>query len=84
MAVDGHGITDGDNNFLNLLGQLACRCKNQCLACLEVGIKFLEDRGRWKVQKESEGERVVASIPSSKVMKKKKSSVILRMDIDRV
>ena len=44
MAVDGHEITNGDNDFLNLLGQLACRCKNQCLACLEIGVNFLEDR----------------------------------------
>ena len=44
MAVDGHEIANGDDDFLNLLGQLARRCKNQCLACLEIGVKFLEDR----------------------------------------
>ena len=44
MTVDGHEITNGDNDLLNLLGQLACRCKNQCLACLEIGVKFLKDR----------------------------------------
>ena len=44
MAVDGHEITNSDNNFLNLLGQLACWRKNQCLACLEIWVNFLEDR----------------------------------------
>ena len=44
MAVNGHEIANGDNNFLDLLGQLASRCKDQCLTCLEIGIKFLEDR----------------------------------------
>ena len=44
MAVDRHEITNSDNNFLNLLGQLAGRCKNQCLACLEIRVNFLEDR----------------------------------------
>ncbi len=44
MAVDGHEITNGDNDFLDLLGQLARRCKDQCLACLEIWIKLLEDR----------------------------------------
>ena len=44
MAVNGHKITNGDNDFLDLLGQLAGGCKDQCLACLEIGIKFLEYR----------------------------------------
>ena len=51
MAVDGYEITNGDNTFLNFLGQLACRCKNQCLACLEIRVDLREDIGRWEVQK---------------------------------
>ena len=81
MAVDAHEITDGDNTFLNLLGQLACRCKNQCLTCLEVGVGLLEDLGRWKVQEESEGGCVDSKL---EVDEENEELVILRMNGDRV
>ena len=81
MAVDGHEITNGDNTFLNSLGRLSCRCKNQCLACLEVGVYLLEDLGRWKVQKVSKGGCVHSKLEADEEMT---SSVILKMDVDRV
>ena len=79
MAVDGHEITNGDNTFLNFLGQLACRCKNQCLACLKIGVNFLEDLERWKVQEESEGSCAHSKLEGDDKMK---ISVILKTNID--
>ena len=66
MAVDEYEIINGDKTFLSLLGQLACWCKNQCLACLEVGVDFLEDLGRWKVQEEFEGGCVHSKLEGDK------------------
>jgi hypothetical protein len=43
MALNIYEITDGDNNFLDLLGQLTGRCKNKSLAGLDVRVEFLED-----------------------------------------
>jgi len=44
VALDANEVTEGDNNLLNLLSQLASRGKNQCLAGLDVGINLLKNR----------------------------------------
>ena len=43
VALDVHEITDGDNDLLDLLGQLAGGGEDQGLALLDVGVKLLED-----------------------------------------
>jgi len=44
MAFNVHEITNGDDNLLDLLGQLTSRGEDEGLAGLDVGIKLLEDR----------------------------------------
>lgn len=43
MAFDIHEIADSDNNFLNLLRQLAGGSKDQCLTGFDIGVKLLQD-----------------------------------------
>ena len=43
MALNVHEITNGNNDLLNLLGQFTGRGKDQSLALLDVGVKFLEN-----------------------------------------
>jgi hypothetical protein len=43
MAFNIHEITDGNNNFLDLLGQLTGRCKDKSLTGLDVRVEFLKD-----------------------------------------
>ena len=42
MALNTHEVTNGDNDFLNLLCQLTGWGKNKSLASLEVGVDFLQ------------------------------------------
>jgi len=44
VALDVHEVTNGDDDFLNLLSQLTGGGKNEGLALLEVGVDLLEDR----------------------------------------
>lgn len=44
MALNAHEVTNGNNDFLDLLGQLTGRSKDQGLASLEVGVNLLESR----------------------------------------
>jgi hypothetical protein len=44
VAGDVHEITDGDNDLLDLLGQLAGGGEDEGLAGLDVGVDFLEGR----------------------------------------
>lgn len=44
VALNVHEVTDGDDDLLNLLGQLTGRSKNQGLALLQAGVDLLEDR----------------------------------------
>ncbi len=41
VAVDGHEVSDGNDDFLDLLSQFAGGCKDQSLAGLHVGIQLL-------------------------------------------
>lgn len=43
MAVDRHEVTDGNNDFLDLLSELASGRKNQSLTGLDVGVELLQD-----------------------------------------
>ena len=43
MALDVHEVTDGDNDFLDLLSQFTGGSKDQSLALLDVWVKLLED-----------------------------------------
>tara|TARA_R110002003_G_scaffold126_15_gene11549 strand:+ start:875 stop:1165 length:291 start_codon:yes stop_codon:yes gene_type:complete len=44
VAGDVHEVTDGDNDLLDLLGQLAGGGEDEGLAGLDVGVDFLEGR----------------------------------------
>jgi len=44
VALDVHEIANGDNNLLDLLGQLTRGSENQGLTLLDSRIDFLEDR----------------------------------------
>lgn len=44
MALDAHEVTDGNNNLLDLLGQLTGGGEDQGLAGLDVGVDLLEGR----------------------------------------
>lgn len=46
VALDVHEVADGNNDLLDLLGQLASGGEDQGLALLDVGVKLLEDRDR--------------------------------------
>jgi hypothetical protein len=46
VALDLHEVTDGDDDLLDLLSQLASGREDQRLALLEVGIDLLKDRDR--------------------------------------
>ena len=46
MAVDRHKVADGNNNFLDLLGQFAGGSEDEGLAGLDVGIDFLKNGDR--------------------------------------
>lgn len=43
VALNVHEVTDGDNDLLDLLGQLTGWGKDEGLALLDVGVKLLED-----------------------------------------
>lgn len=44
VALDVHEVTDGDDDLLDLLGQLTGGSENQSLAGLDAGVDLLEDR----------------------------------------
>lgn len=44
MAVDVHEVTNGDDDLLDLLGQLTGGSEDKGLASLEVGVDLLEGR----------------------------------------
>lgn len=44
MAVDVHEVTDGDDDLLDLLGQLTGGSEDKGLASLEVGVDLLQGR----------------------------------------
>ena len=44
MALNVHEVTNGDNNFLDLLCKFSGRGKDECLAGLEVRVDLLEGR----------------------------------------
>lgn len=46
VTLDAHEVTDGDDDLLDLLGQLASGSEDESLAGLEVGIDLLESRDR--------------------------------------
>lgn len=46
MALNAHEVTDGDNDLLDLLGQLTSRSKDESLARLQVGVDLLESSNR--------------------------------------
>lgn len=46
VALNVHEVADGNNDLLNLLGQLTSGGENQGLALLQVGVDLLEDRDR--------------------------------------
>ena len=46
MALDTHKVTNGDDDLLDLLGQLAGRGEDKGLASLEVRVDLLESRDR--------------------------------------
>jgi len=46
VALDVHEVTDGNNDLLDLLGQLTGGSKDQSLALLEAGVDLLEDGNR--------------------------------------
>lgn len=43
MALNVHVVTQGDDDFLDLLSKLTGRSENECLGPLDVGIDGLED-----------------------------------------
>lgn len=43
VALNVHEVTNGDNDLLDLLGQLAGGCEDQSLAGLEAGVDLLEN-----------------------------------------
>jgi hypothetical protein len=44
VALDLHEVADGDNNLLDLLGELTGGGEDQGLAGLDAGVDLLEDR----------------------------------------
>ena len=46
MALDIHEVPNGDDDFLDLLGQFTGGGEDQSLALLDVGVKLLENRDR--------------------------------------
>jgi hypothetical protein len=44
VALDVHKVTDGDDNLLDLLGQLTGGGEDEGLALLQVGVDLLQDR----------------------------------------
>jgi hypothetical protein len=44
VALKGHEVTNGDNDLLDLLGQLTGGSEDQSLASLQVGVDLLERR----------------------------------------
>lgn len=44
VALDAHKVTDGNDNLLDLLSQLAGRGEDQSLALLDVGVDLLQGR----------------------------------------
>lgn len=44
VALKGHEVTNGDNDLLDLLGQLTGGSEDQGLASLQVGVDLLESR----------------------------------------
>lgn len=46
VALDVHEVTDGNDDLLDLLGQLTGGSEDQCLALLQVGVDLLQDRDR--------------------------------------
>lgn len=42
VAVEGHEVTDGDNDLLDLLSQLTGGSKDQSLAGLDLGVDLLQ------------------------------------------
>lgn len=42
MALDAHEVTDGDDDLLDLLGQLTSRSKDKRLAGAQIGVDLLE------------------------------------------
>lgn len=46
MALNAHEVTNGDNDFLNLLSQFTGWGKNESLAGFEVGVDLLQTRDR--------------------------------------
>ena len=44
VALNVHEVADGDDDLLDLLGQLAGGGENEGLARLEVGVDLLQDR----------------------------------------
>lgn len=46
VALNVHEITNGDDDFLNLLGQFTGRCQNQSLALLDRRVNLLKNGNR--------------------------------------
>ena len=46
MALDVHEISNGNNNFLDLLSQLTGGSKDEGLALLDIRVELLEDGDR--------------------------------------
>jgi hypothetical protein len=44
VAVEGHEVTDGDDDLLDLLGQLTGGSEDESLASLDLGVDLLESR----------------------------------------
>jgi hypothetical protein len=44
VALKGHEVTNGNNDLLDLLGQLTSGSEDQSLASLQVGVDLLEGR----------------------------------------
>jgi hypothetical protein len=43
VALDVHEVTDGDNDLLDLLGELTGGSEDKSLASLDVGVELLEN-----------------------------------------
>ncbi len=43
VALNVHEVTDGDNDFLNLLSKLTSRRQDQRLTSLDVGVQLLQN-----------------------------------------
>lgn len=42
VALDAHEVTNGNNDLLDLLGQLTGGSQHESLACLQIGVNVLE------------------------------------------